>query len=110
MIPVDFLVERIGDKLKIVISNIYFKAFTADFQDVEPELAEKNMRTLDRLAEVHLPLSIERAQAIKEALVTRGITEGRMSVEGFGGTQPVVPHSDLDNRWKNRRVEFILQK
>jgi outer membrane protein OmpA-like peptidoglycan-associated protein len=33
-----------------------------------------------------------------------------MSTVGLGGTQPVVPHGDLENRWKNRRVEFILIK
>ena len=31
-------------------------------------------------------------------------------MEGLGGTEPVVPFSDLKNRWKNRRVEFILIK
>jgi flagellar motor protein MotB len=31
-----------------------------------------------------------------------------MSVAGLGGSQPVVPHGDMVNRWKNRRVEFIL--
>jgi flagellar motor protein MotB len=29
---------------------------------------------------------------------------------GVGGKDPLVPHSDLENRWKNRRVEFILEK
>ena len=28
--------------------------------------------------------------------------------EALCGTQPVVPHSDIENRWKNRRVEFVL--
>lgn len=51
-LPVDILVERIGDKLRIVISSIYFKPFTADFMDVEPDVAQKNIQTLDPLAEV----------------------------------------------------------
>jgi flagellar motor protein MotB len=33
-----------------------------------------------------------------------------MNVAGYGGTRPVVPHGDLQNRWKNRRVEFILER
>jgi outer membrane protein OmpA-like peptidoglycan-associated protein len=45
---------------------------------------------------------------VKEALVERGLDQDRMSVVGRGGTDPIVPHTDLDNRWKNRRVEFIL--
>ncbi|TVR66973.1 MAG: OmpA family protein, partial [Spirochaetaceae bacterium] len=58
--------------------------------------------------EVLLPLSEDRALAIKDALVERGIAEERLSVEGFGGSEPVVPHDDMENRWRNRRVEFVL--
>ena len=58
--------------------------------------------------EILLPLSIARAEAVKEALVERGISAERLSVEGFGGTHPLVPHSDRVNSWKNRRVEIML--
>jgi flagellar hook assembly protein FlgD/outer membrane protein OmpA-like peptidoglycan-associated protein len=56
------------------------------------------------------PLSLARAESVKQALTQRGIAAGRMSVAGLGGTRPIVPHGDLENRWKNRRVEFILIK
>jgi outer membrane protein OmpA-like peptidoglycan-associated protein len=56
-----------------------------------------------------LPLSRERARVIKEALVKRGVDEGRLSTVGHGGENPAVPHGDLENRWKNRRVEFVLK-
>lgn len=59
-------------------------------------------------AEVLLPLSEQRAAAIREAFIERGIDAARMRAEGRGGSEPVVPHSDLTNRWKNRRVTFIL--
>ena len=55
-----------------------------------------------------IPLSKARAEAIKQALVAQGIDTTRISTVGIGGAEPVVPFSDLDNRWKNRRVEFIL--
>jgi outer membrane protein OmpA-like peptidoglycan-associated protein len=55
-----------------------------------------------------LPLSEDRAESIRDALVERGISESRLSVKGYGGDNPVVPHDDIENRWKNRRVEFIL--
>jgi outer membrane protein OmpA-like peptidoglycan-associated protein/flagellar hook assembly protein FlgD len=140
-IPIDILVIREGDRLRIVISSIYFKPFTADYRDIAAEDAARNLRTLDRLAEilkkynqyqirleghavrvywndstrlereereVLLPLSTERAAVIRQALIERGIAATRMTTEGFGGTRPVVPHSDTENRWKNRRVEFLL--
>lgn len=143
VLPIDILVIRDGDKLRISISSIYFKPFTADYLDVEPDLKAANLQTLDKLAvvlkkysaykiqmegnavrvywdqpdkwlkeetEVLGPLSAQRAAAIRDALVLRGIAASRVSISGNGGYKPVVPHSDLINRWKNRRVEFILVK
>jgi flagellar motor protein MotB len=142
-VPIDILVIRDGDRLKIVISSIYFKEFTPDFVDVPADRARDNLLTLDRLAEKLLkfpqynirveghavsvywnipararteeqavlqPLSRARAVAVRDALVQRGAPAPRMTVAGFGGTQPVVPHGDLQNRWKNRRVEFVLSR
>ncbi len=57
-----------------------------------------------------LPLSRSRAAAIAKALAARGIAASRMIVEGVGASRPLVPDSDLANRWKNRRVEFFLEK
>lgn len=140
-IPVDILVQRDGDRLRIVISSITFEPFTADYRAVAPEEADRNIETLDRLAQIlqrypqyniriegHAvrvywnqpsriaaeeenvlrPLSEQRAAVIKQALAERGIAANRMETAGFGGNRPVVPHGDLQNRWKNRRVEFQL--
>ena len=57
-----------------------------------------------------VPLSRSRAAAIAKALAQRGIASSRMVVEGVGASKPLVPDSDLVNRWKNRRVEFYLEK
>jgi flagellar hook assembly protein FlgD len=55
-----------------------------------------------------IPLSKARADAIRTALIAEGIDAARISTVGVGASQPVVPFSDKDNNWKNRRVEFIL--
>ena len=39
-----------------------------------------------------------------------GVDSARLTAVGRGGSQPVVARSDKDNWWKNRRVEFILNK
>jgi len=57
-----------------------------------------------------LPLSLDRALAVKNVMVLLGIDAERFTVQGYGGDKPIVPHSDLENRWKNRRVEFYLDK
>jgi flagellar hook assembly protein FlgD/outer membrane protein OmpA-like peptidoglycan-associated protein len=56
------------------------------------------------------PLSEERAKATVDFLVGFGVSRGRLSGIGRGGTRTVVGFEDYDNWWKNRRVEFILIK
>jgi outer membrane protein OmpA-like peptidoglycan-associated protein len=57
-----------------------------------------------------VPLSAARAKAILSALAERGIAYGRMEAIGLGAKDQVVPDSDIKNRWKNRRVTFVLQR
>ncbi|OJF76772.1 MAG: flagellar motor protein MotB [Treponema sp. CETP13] len=57
-----------------------------------------------------VPLSEARADYVKKVLVEYGISESRLSTKGMGGRVPVAARSDKDNWWKNRRVEFILNK
>ena len=57
-----------------------------------------------------LPLSAARAEKIKAMLVANGITANRISTRGYGSSQPIYSFTDAQNRWKNRRVEFVLTK
>ena len=57
-----------------------------------------------------VPLSKERAEFVKKILVELGVSEARLSTTGEGGRKPIVPREDTANWWKNRRVEFILNK
>lgn len=140
---VDVLVVREGDQLKIRIASIVFAPNTANYLDVPAEQKGRNIKTINRLAEIFkkyssyniriegyavmvnyddpeagaaeqkailIPLSKARADSIKQALVDRGIDANRITTVGKGGVNPVVPFSDLQNRWKDRRVEFILIK
>ena len=61
-------------------------------------------------SQVLVPLSRSRATEVRQALTILGVDWSRMSVAGIGGARPVVPHGDEANRWKNRRVEFILER
>ena len=60
--------------------------------------------------EVLIPLSLARAQVVKDLLVEQGISPQRLSVIGRGASEPLVPFSSPTGRWKNRRVEFLLEK
>jgi hypothetical protein len=55
-------------------------------------------------------LSERRADFVRAFLTRNGVTAARLSSVGRGVDVPVVPLEDRDNWWKNRRVEFILNK
>ncbi len=57
-----------------------------------------------------IPLSLARAETVKQALVQRGVSAARMSTVGLGASNPIVPFSDTVNLWKDRRVDFVLLK
>jgi outer membrane protein OmpA-like peptidoglycan-associated protein len=57
-----------------------------------------------------LPLSTGRADLVKKLLADNGVDPKRLSTKGMGSSEPVVDFKDTQNRWKNRRVEFILIK
>ncbi|MGF1529356.1 MAG: OmpA family protein [Candidatus Competibacterales bacterium] len=52
-------------------------------------------------------LSVQRATAVKQYLVNRGVDSRRLVVKGYGEAQPLVPNTSNSNRALNRRSEFI---
>jgi outer membrane protein OmpA-like peptidoglycan-associated protein len=57
------------------------------------------------------PLSESRAKAVVDYLsANNGINSTRLSFVGVGGTRTVAAYDDDEENWKNRRVEFILNK
>jgi outer membrane protein OmpA-like peptidoglycan-associated protein len=69
-----------------------------------PEMADREQE------EELVPLSRARALEVRRVLIDEGIPWKRLDVAGQGGSSPIVPFGDEQNRWKNRRVEFILLK
>jgi len=51
-------------------------------------------------------LSVKRADAVKNYLVSKGIEKNRVYTEGKGMTQPVADNKTAEGRAKNRRVEI----
>jgi OOP family OmpA-OmpF porin len=51
-------------------------------------------------------LSVQRSEAVKAYLVSRGIEKSRVYTEGKGEKQPVADNKTAEGRAKNRRVEI----
>lgn len=123
-------------RLKIRISNITFAPNSPEYVTDDVDRFEKNIEIITRIAEIlnkfdtydvliegHavnitgtdreqreelVPLSRSRAETARDSLVERRVNRARLSVAGVGGLDPIVPHTDLDERWRNRPVEFIF--
>jgi outer membrane protein OmpA-like peptidoglycan-associated protein len=53
-------------------------------------------------------LSQRRANAVKNALLTRGIDSTRINTEGYGKAFPVASNAESSGRQLNRRVEVVI--
>ncbi len=57
---------------------------------------------------INYPLSSNRAQSVKNFLVSRGVAAQRIEVQGLGPTQPVASNATAAGRAMNRRVEIYI--
>ena len=51
-------------------------------------------------------LSEQRADAVRSALVKRGVPEARLVARGFGSNQPMADNSTEEGRKANRRIQY----
>ncbi len=58
--------------------------------------------------ETNIPLSEQRADAVKVYLLKKGLKENRVEVKGFGSAKPVASNTTETGRRQNRRVEIVL--
>lgn len=57
----------------------------------------------------NLRLSLNRAKAVKNYLVAKGIDPDRLSAQGFGEGRPIDSNATKEGRRRNRRVEIVLR-
>jgi outer membrane protein OmpA-like peptidoglycan-associated protein len=58
----------------------------------------------------NLTLSQQRAEAVKQQLVSMGVETTRLTTKGLGDTKPIADNGSLEGRANNRRVEFVKIK
>lgn len=103
------------------------------FNTDQAQLTEGGQRTIAKLADVltqnpersvmvegftdstgtsahNLELSQRRAEAVRSALMGRGIEGTRVSTRGYGEAYPVAGNDSSGNRQLNRRVEIVLSE
>jgi outer membrane protein OmpA-like peptidoglycan-associated protein len=58
---------------------------------------------------INQPLSQNRAGAVRDYLVSRGVDSDKITAVGMGSSHPLVDNKNAENRANNRRVEIIIQ-
>jgi outer membrane protein OmpA-like peptidoglycan-associated protein len=118
-------IKEVSDKITRSISmdaqNIQFTGSTTKFTtrsnaslnsivtilNENPDLKVKIEGHTDNVGDdvVNMTLSTDRAAAVKAYFVSKGISEDRITIEGFGETTPIADNNTAAGRVKNRRVE-----
>jgi OmpA-OmpF porin, OOP family len=57
----------------------------------------------------NLKLAKERADAVRDFMVAKGVDAGKLTTVGIGEANPVAPNKTENGRWLNRRIEFKVQ-
>ena len=57
-------------------------------------------------AKRNVKLSEDRAEAVKQYLIAKGIPTARLTTSGLGSEKPVADNTTPEGRKKNRRIEF----
>ena len=108
----------------VVLQNIQFEfnsaALTADsesgirilttFLKRNPDLKVELAGHTDNVGNdnYNLKLSSDRAESVKQALISNGIEESRLTAKGYGATKPIVANDTEEHRALNRRTEMII--
>ncbi|MEA2041103.1 MAG: OmpA family protein [Bacteroidota bacterium] len=110
----------------VILKNIYFASDSYQLSKAsEPELeqlvkflrlnptvvAEISGHTDDRGGDSYnLNLSRNRAQAVYNHLLAKGVKKEALKYEGYGSSKPIVKNTSPKNRQLNRRTEFKIIK
>jgi outer membrane protein OmpA-like peptidoglycan-associated protein len=57
---------------------------------------------------LNIPLSEKRADAVRQYLIKKGLSDNRVEAKGYGSSKPVASNTTEAGRSKNRRVEIVL--
>ena len=118
--------EDVKTKLTYIAKNIYFHVDKATLQTISYEPLNQLADILTRYPNAkltieghtdntgssahNLTLSNNRAKAVVDYLVNKGIDASRLTAIGFGEEKPVTTNKTAEGRTLNRRVELKLEE
>jgi len=117
--------KEVIEKINVAAKNIFFA--TGSYK-----LLPKSFKSLDEVATImksddlyqiqidghtdsqgddakNQTLSENRAKAVRDYLISKGVPEGRTASTGYGETKPIADNKTAAGRAKNRRVELTVR-
>jgi len=58
--------------------------------------------------QINQPLSLNRATAVRDYLVSRGVESAKISAVGMSSSRPITDNKTAEDRANNRRVEIVI--
>ncbi len=111
---------------KLVLEGVNFDFDKATLRQEDMGSLDKDVETLKAWGDVNIEvaghtdsmgsdaynmkLSRQRAEAVRNFLITRGVSADRLAAKGYGESQPVADNATEEGRFKNRRVELAPLK
>ena len=115
-------IKKMTEGVKMEIQNINFETNSSTLNPSSYEELDMLVDNLKMNSDIKIELSAhtddigadaynfklsdQRAAAVAEYLIAKGIAKSRIISKGYGKTQPLVPNTSDENRAKNRRVEL----
>ena len=123
----NFELERVEVGAKVILKNIFFEFGKATLKpesyaelDNVVKLLQNNEGVRLEISghtdnvgslKTNMKLSEDRAKAVVEYIISKGISSSRLEFKGYAYTQPIAPNTTEAGRAQNRRVEFkVLSK
>ncbi|KVW95489.1 OmpA family protein [Thiobacillus denitrificans] len=111
---------------KLVLEGVNFDFDKATLRQEDVSELDKNVEALKAWGDVNIEvaghtdsmgsdkynmnLSRQRAEAVRNFLISRGVAADRLTAKGYGESQPVADNATEEGRFKNRRVELAPLK
>jgi len=77
-------------------------------QDADKRMVVEGHTDSQGSDKVNQPLSLNRGNAVRDYLVSRGVASDKITAVGMGSSRPIVDNKTAENRASNRRVEIVI--
>lgn len=124
--PVVYVAPQPVAPQKLVLEGVNFDFDKATLRQEDVSDLDKNVEALKAWGDVNIEvaghtdsmgsdaynmkLSQQRAEAVRNFLISRGVAADRLTAKGYGEAQPVADNATEEGRFKNRRVELVPLK